>query len=91
MLDNIKLAADAATLSPIALFLQADIIVKAVMIGLLAASIYVWAVIFTHVRGVGHMMKASDRFERGFWRADNLAQTSNQKCNDALPRPKAST
>ena len=47
MLDNIKLAADAATLSPIALFLQADIIVKAVMIGLLAASIYVWAVIFT--------------------------------------------
>jgi biopolymer transport protein TolQ len=69
LLDNIKLAADAATLSPIALFLQADIIVKAVMIGLLAASIYVWAVIFTHGRGVGKMMKASDSFERDFWRA----------------------
>ena len=35
MLDNISLAADAATLSPVALFLQADIVVKAVMIGLL--------------------------------------------------------
>ena len=31
---------DAATLSPIALFLQADIIVKIVMVGLLLASIW---------------------------------------------------
>ena len=72
MLDNISLAADAATLSPIALFLQADWIVKAVMIGLLAASIYVWAVIFTHGHGVGKLMSASARFERDFWRAGNI-------------------
>src|SRR3546814_8114099 len=52
LLDNISLAADAATLSPVALFIQADIIVKAVMIGLLLASIYVWMVIFTPGRGV---------------------------------------
>ena len=66
MLDNISLAADAATLSPVALFLQADIIVKAVMIGLLLASIYVWAVIFTHGRSVNKLMSASERFERDF-------------------------
>ena len=58
MLDNISLAADAATLSPIALFLQADWIVKGVMIGLLLASIYVWMVIFTHGRGVNKLMSA---------------------------------
>src|SRR3546814_8661197 len=42
LLDNISLAADAATLSPVALFLHADWIVRIVMIGLLLASIYVW-------------------------------------------------
>ena len=88
MLDNIKLAADAATLSPIALFLQADIIVKAVMIGLLAASIYVWAVIFTHGRGVGKMMKASDSFERDFWRADNIDKFYDKNGNEELPSAK---
>jgi biopolymer transport protein TolQ len=88
LLDNIKLAADAATLSPIALFLQADIIVKAVMIGLLAASIYVWAVIFTHGRGVGKMMRASDSFERDFWRADNIDKFYDKNSGEDLPSAK---
>src|SRR3546814_3200494 len=79
LLDNISLAADAATLSPVALFIQADIIVKAVMIGLLLASIYVWMVIFTHGRGVSKLMSASERYERDFWRADNIDKFFDQK------------
>src|SRR3546814_20246819 len=59
LLDNISLAAAAATLSPIALFLHADWIVQGVMIGLLAASIYVWAVIFTPGRGTTKLKRAS--------------------------------
>ena len=88
MLDNIKLAADAATLSPVALFIQADIIVKAVMIGLLAASVYVWAVIFTHGRGVSKMMGASERFERDFWRADNIDKFFDKNSGEELPSAK---
>ena len=88
MLDNIKLAADAATLSPVALFLQADIIVKAVMIGLLFASVYVWAVIFTHGRGVGKMMRASDQFERDFWRAENIDKFHDKNGGEDLPSAK---
>ena len=88
MLDNISLAADAATLSPVALFLQADIIVKAVMIGLLLASIYVWAVIFTHGRGVGKLMRASDQFERDFWRADNIDRFFDKNGAEELPSAK---
>lgn len=88
MLDNISLAADAATLSPVALFLQADIIVKAVMIGLLLASIYVWAVIFTHGRGVGKLMRASDQFERDFWRADNIDKFFDKNSGEELPSAK---
>ncbi|NIJ35568.1 biopolymer transport protein TolQ [Sphingopyxis panaciterrae] len=88
MLDNIKLAADAATLSPIALFIQADWVVKGVMIGLLAASIYVWAVIFTHGRSVGKQMRASERFERDFWRAGNLDKFYDENGREELPSAK---
>ncbi len=88
MLDNISLAADAATLSPIALFLQADWVVKGVMIGLLLASIYVWMVIFTHGRGVGKMMRDSERFERDFWRADNIDKFYDKNSAEELPSAK---
>ncbi|MBK6413342.1 protein TolQ [Sphingopyxis sp.] len=88
MLDNISLAADAATLSPVALFLQADIIVKAVMIGLLLASIYVWAVIFTHGRSVNTLMRASENFERDFWRADNIDKFFDKNGSEELPSAK---
>ena len=88
MLDNISLAADAATLSPVALFIQADIIVKAVMIGLLLASIYVWAVIFTHGRSVGKLMRASENFERDFWRADNIDKFFDKNSSEELPSAK---
>ena len=88
MLNNISLAADAATLSPIALFLQADWIVKGVMIGLLAASVYVWAVIATHGRGVSKMMKASERFERDFWRAGNIDKFYDENGREEFPSAK---
>ncbi len=88
MLDNISLAADAATLSPVALFIQADIIVKAVMIGLLAASIYVWGVIFTHGRSVSKLMRASENFERDFWRADNIDKFFDKNGGEELPSAK---
>ena len=88
MLDNIKLAADAATLSPVALFIQADIVVKAVMIGLLLASIYVWAVIFTHGRSVGKLMRASEQFERDFWRAENIDAFFDKNSGEELPSTK---
>jgi biopolymer transport protein TolQ len=88
LLDNISLAADAATLSPVALFLQADIIVKAVMIGLLLASIYVWAVIFTHGRSVSKLMRASENFERDFWRADNIDKFFDKNGSEELPSAK---
>lgn len=91
MLDNIKLAADAATLSPVALFLQADWVVRGVMIGLLLASVYVWAVIFTHGRGVGKMMRASEQFERDFWRAEDIDKFHDKNSSEELPSAKVLT
>ncbi|MFM9827245.1 MAG: protein TolQ [Sphingomonas sp.] len=63
---------DATTLSPIALFLQADIVVKIVMIGLLAASIWTWAIIFHFALKIGRTHKRGEKFEREFWRASDI-------------------
>ena len=46
-MSNLFFNTDAATMSPIALFLQADLVVKGVMLGLLFASIWTWAIILT--------------------------------------------
>jgi biopolymer transport protein TolQ len=66
------LATDPATLSPVALFLQADIVVKLVMVGLLLASIWTWAIIIGHAQKMGKLTKGSERFEKDFWKASDI-------------------
>jgi biopolymer transport protein TolQ len=63
---------DSATLSPIHLFLQADLVVKGVMIGLLLASVWTWALIVAFWRRLGKTRKGLVRFERDFWKAEDI-------------------
>ena len=76
---------DAATLSPVALFLQADWVVKVVMLGLLAASVWTWAIIFMFWRRIGRTRKESTRFEQEFWRAQDIDAFYKERANDDLP------
>ncbi len=69
---NAVLNTDAATLSPIALFLQADWIVRLVMIGLLLASVWTWAIIFAFWRRAARTRSQMKMFERDFWRAQDI-------------------
>ncbi|TPG20473.1 protein TolQ [Sphingomonas koreensis] len=69
---NLFVNTNAATLSPIALFLQADWVVKFVMIGLLCASIATWAIIFGFWRKLGRTRRDTEKFERDFWRAEDV-------------------
>ncbi len=64
-----KLAAD---LSPWALFLQADLVVKAVMLLLLAASVWSWAIILERSRRLRAINGQAKSFEAWFWKADSL-------------------
>ena len=59
-------------MSPVALFLQADIVVKAVMIGLVLASIWTWAIIIGHAFRIKKVGRENERFERDFWKADDI-------------------
>ncbi|WP_439578971.1 protein TolQ [Elioraea sp.] len=71
--DAAGLAANGAVdLSLWALFLQADIVVKAVMIGLLLASVWVWAIIFEKVTTLRRVNGRADAFEDNFWSGKNL-------------------
>lgn len=63
---------DPSSLSPIALFLQADIVVKLVMIGLLLASVWTWGIIIALAIKVGGARRRGERFERDFWNAVDI-------------------
>ena len=70
--NAVNLAAPSGDLSLWGLFLQADIVVKIVMLGLLGASVWVWAIIFEKVSTLRRISKDADRFEDRFWSGGSL-------------------
>ena len=69
--------ASSADFSIINLFLRADIIVKSVIIILIAASIYSWAIIFEKYRLFKKINKSSEDFEDKFWRSKSAESFYN--------------
>lgn len=68
-------AAQAATdLSMLALFLQADLIVKSVMIGLVFASVWCWTIIFDKLMRLRRLAAKADKFEESFWSGGSLEE-----------------
>jgi biopolymer transport protein TolQ len=65
---------DPANLSLWALFSNADLIVKLVMIGLLVASVWVWAIVIDKYLLFARMRRAMDRFEQAFWSGQSLEE-----------------
>ncbi|MGP9821160.1 protein TolQ [Salinarimonas sp. NSM] len=56
------------------LFWQAHIVVKLVMIGLVAASVYSWAIIVDKTLLFRRLYRAMDRFEEVFWSGRSLEE-----------------
>jgi biopolymer transport protein TolQ len=67
-----------ADLSIWALFMQADLVVKAVMIGLLAASVWSWAIIVDKTMLYGRVKLDMNRFEKTFWSGQSLEELYQQ-------------
>ena len=59
-------------LSLLDLIFKADPVVLAVMIGLVLASIAVWAIIVAHWLQMRRIRGENDRFERDFWKSDDI-------------------
>jgi len=74
-----------AALSPVALFLHADIVVKAVMIGLLLASLWTWTIIFGRGAALRRADKASATFERDFAKAPDVDLFYRERAKSDAP------
>jgi biopolymer transport protein TolQ len=83
-----NLAMTGGHMSPVALFLQADIVVKAVIIGLLLASIWTWAIIIGHALRLSRASRGSQAFERDFWKADDIDRFYETRGQADLPSAK---
>ncbi|WP_019644586.1 protein TolQ [Novispirillum itersonii] len=71
-MDASSLPAASHDLSMIGLFLQADIIVKMVMLSLVGASVWSWAIIIDKVMKMRRVVTLADDFEERFWSGGSL-------------------
>jgi len=60
--------------SLITLFLQAHWVVKTVMLGLLACSVWVWAIAIDKIFLYARTKRAMDRFEQAFWSGQSIEE-----------------
>ena len=80
-----EVSTTADMMSPLALFLSADVVVKIVMLGLLAASVWTWAIIFTHSLRLRRINRQTEAYERDFWAASDIDGFHAKRGEEKLP------
>ena len=71
-IDNINIVSEAPDFSMLGLFLQADTVVKSVIIILILASIYSWNVIVSKILRLRQLKKLEKEFEEIFWSGNSF-------------------
>ena len=61
-----------ARLNPVRLFLDADVVVQAIMGGLLLASVWVWTIVLSFGFRMALLRRRSEAYEAEFWKARDL-------------------
>ncbi|HEX3672928.1 MAG TPA: protein TolQ, partial [Rhizomicrobium sp.] len=82
-----SVAPDAGGISIVSLFRNADVIVKAVFVLLLLASIWSWVIIINKWMVLGTLRRRADKFEKVFWSGlslDELYQQFAQKTDNPM-------
>ena len=78
-------AATSDRLDPVKLFLDADIIVQAVMVGLVLASIWTWMIIIGFSLRMAGVRKRSAEFEADFWETDDFDGFMKNRARKDIP------
>lgn len=73
-MEEVGLAAATHDVSLWALFMQAGFVVKLVMLGLLAASVWTWAIIIDKFMSYSRARRQFDQFEQVFWSGQSLEE-----------------
>ena len=84
-MNGVTLNTGTAALSPIALFLHADIVVKVVMLGLLLASLATWAIIIGRGAILRRAAAADAAFAREFARAPDIDRFHTDHAKSEVP------
>ena len=85
VIDTVNLAGSVPTdLSLWGLFFRADWIVKAVLIVLLAASFWCWAIIFEKISKLRRIRRKTAQFEESFWSGNPLDDLYQRVSSQAL-------
>lgn len=71
-MEEILTTTDSIDLTIWSLVLQADAVVKAVMVVLLGASVWCWAIIFEKAGRIRRLKARATRFEQAFWAGGSL-------------------
>ncbi|GAA3732823.1 biopolymer transport protein TolQ [Sphingorhabdus rigui] len=71
--------------SPIKLFLDADLVVKAVIIGLALSSIWAWTIIVSFTIKMSGIRRQSEKFETEFWESNDIAAFAKTHGQSTLP------
>jgi biopolymer transport protein TolQ len=72
-------------LDPLELFLAADIVVQAVMIGLIIASIWTWTIIVSFTLRTGKLERTSREYEAEFWETRDREATLTKQQRREIP------
>ena len=75
-------------MSPVALFMQADIVVKVVMAGLALASVWTWTIIVGQWLKMRRVNGENERFEREFWKSEDIDAFYESRGKGELPSAK---
>ena len=75
-------------LDPVKLFLDADIVVRVVMGGLLLASVWVWTIILSFGLRMGALRRKCDGYETDFWQARDIDAFQAERGKGDLPSAK---
>jgi biopolymer transport protein TolQ len=78
---NLAGSAPPADLTIIGLFMQADVIVKVVILILVLASFWTWAIIFDKVIRIRRLTGQADKFEESFWSGGSLEELFDRISN----------
>ncbi len=78
-------AAATANFNPLELFMQADWVVKLVMIGLIIASIWAWSIIVSFLFRMNRVNDQTERFEKDFWKSTDIDAFYNDRGKIDLP------
>lgn len=84
-MTGFEIGGEESLMNPLTLFMQADIVVKVVMVGLLLASIWTWAIIISHTLKLGKLRRKSERFEKDFWRSEDIDRFHDTRGGEEIP------